>query len=878
MKKHLAMVEMEQNSFLEKISDTEELIAEIKKFERYQIIAYLFAPFIVGIFILKHVNNRIKEFEDEIYSILKNVKHHLIKESNHLKKRTNELEDEVYSISKNIKHNLLKELNHLKTSYDKIEREDTYLTYSEKTRLLNYCNTLLQNINLLVNNQNLFSSEIITCIENTLSEIEEIFEKIEKYNGEFIERRKQEYDYLFKKNPFPLDDNQKTAIVTDDKHNLVVAGAGSGKTEVIVNRIAYLIEREPDTVQSNRILALAFQRDASNEMKERLKKRYGHEIEIRTFHSLGLDILKKAGEHSNVYGGDNHDSEQNKLLKELIENAKQSSIFQNSIINYMKFIGTEDKIKEEVDFKTKEEFYEYQKQLQYIALDGTGVKSIGELTILNFFLSHRINGKNITVHYESYADWMEYTDERGRKQTPAPDFYLPEYEIYIEHWSLDKNGDVPSWYDKDKYIRTMNLKKEKFNENNKILVETTFGEFVNNPDFEQILQDRIHEALTNSLSEEKISITSIPYYELVEKVWDECKSHIKALPSNISSFIRNAKTYRLTPESIRKRLEHEKWSPKQIAFCHVAIRIYEDYERTLHSEGAIDFEDMINLAVDTLKNHDDLNHDVYDHILIDEYQDISKQRYELIKMLMDKNPSCKLFCVGDDWQSIMGFAGSNPEFFVHFDKYFAHPAITYLTYNYRSISSIVETGNDIIKNNKGIQIDKKVVSIVEERRPIKVFSSLHKGGYKKQYFQQIADHCMKTINELLSNGYTNKDIMVLTRIYKNPIFNDCFEEFAIRKRIRYFSVHKSKGLQAKVVIILNVDKGLYGFPCELRSPTILEPARIENNFDKEVEERRLFYVAVTRAKEDVIIYSQNCAHSKFLDEISNHITIEKLTY
>ena len=145
MKKHLAMVEMEQNSFLEKISDTEELIAEIKKFERYQIIGYLLAPLIVGIFILKHINNRIKEFEDKIYSILKNVK-----------------------------HNLLKELNHLKTSYDKIEREDTYLIYSEKTRLLNYCNTLLQNINLLVNNQNLFSSEIITA-----SKI--LFLKLKKY-------------------------------------------------------------------------------------------------------------------------------------------------------------------------------------------------------------------------------------------------------------------------------------------------------------------------------------------------------------------------------------------------------------------------------------------------------------------------------------------------------------------------------------------------------------------------------------------------------------------------------------------------------------------------------------------------------------------------
>ena len=107
-------------------------------------------------------------------------------------------------------------------------------------------------------------------------------------------KRKKEYDDLFKKSPFPLDDYQKTAIITDDKHNLVVAGAGSGKTEVLITRIAYLIKRKSDTIKPNRILVLAFNKNAVDDIKKRLEKRYEiTDVEVRTFHGLGRKILGK---------------------------------------------------------------------------------------------------------------------------------------------------------------------------------------------------------------------------------------------------------------------------------------------------------------------------------------------------------------------------------------------------------------------------------------------------------------------------------------------------------------------------------------------------------------------------------------------------------
>ncbi len=132
--------------------------------------------------------------------------------------------------------------------------------------------------------------------------------------------------------------------------------------------------------------------------------------------------------------------------------------------------------------------------------------------------------------------------------------------------------------------------------------------------------------------------------------------------------------------------------------------------------------------------------------------------------------------------------------------------------------------------------------------------------------------------------------MILLRIANKPKLRNLISEYAQKQGIPIFeeadkpncvhimSVHKSKGLQARVVLILNVDKDIYGFPCELENPDILQPAIKNNDGLREQEERRLFYVAVTRAKEEVIMYSQKCSESKFITEIKDFTKREELDY
>jgi DNA helicase-4 len=266
-----------------------------------------------------------------------------------------------------------------------ITKKETYLTYHERENLIENCKDCLYTCSPFRNRSKLLDEPSHDFIEKSVAELSYLSNEFEKYDNEdFIQERIQQYDYLFQKSPFPLDKSQKRAIIIDDTHNLVVAGAGSGKTEVLITRVAYLKEREPDGIDVKRILILAFQNKAAREISERLNRRFGiGDIEAKTFHSLGLKILKDGCKGS---GKENPDSDFEKefsnYINSLFNNKKLNGDFQKKIADYMKFYHDNEIIKSENDFEEKEEFYWYMMNLTYTALDGTKVKSEAERAIL----------------------------------------------------------------------------------------------------------------------------------------------------------------------------------------------------------------------------------------------------------------------------------------------------------------------------------------------------------------------------------------------------------------------------------------------------------------------------------------------------------------
>lgn len=760
-----------------------------------------------------------------------------------------------------------------------IIENDMYLVTSDKQEVTEVLKSFYDDLNYFQS-----KNALVEACNNYKAWAQKYQLLIADYNKDFLSSRKHQYASLFVKDNYSFDEEQKEAVLTDDKYNLVIAGAGSGKTEALITRIAYLTKRKPDTIEPNRILAIAFQRKDAKQITDRLLRDYGiQNVDIMTFHKLGKEILLKAG----VKIDRNSLLDENKkpeTIRELYKKRLKEPEYYRLFIEYVKTLRDLD---EEPSQITNSDRVDYARARPYVSISNVHVRSKAEKEIIDFFLTHKLNGFSIDVLYEP--------DVEGFR----PDFYLSKYDIFIEHWALNEQGEVPFWFNQssEEYKKNKDLKKQWFADKNKILIETYASEYnpANPYKFIDLLKERVIQAIKKEFPG-TYEFAPVSYDELVELAWGPYKNQV----DEIINFITIAKTFGLKPKRLREKLGESKWSAKQRLLGTLAVQIFEDYESYLLSNCKIDFEDLINRAVVELEKNVNLCANVYDQILIDEYQDISAQRYKLIKTLIDRNPSGKLFCVGDDWQSIMGFSGSNLDFFVNFAKYFENPAITKISTNYRSVKMIVDAGAELIRRNGHSQISKVTKSNGTEGKLIKVLSSPHRESYKKRYFEDIANDCLTRIIEYQAAGTLPKDILVLTRIMRTHLgqgyrFHQAIKilkEMATERnvdlaiddarnpnKIRVLTAHKSKGLEAKVVFVLNVIKDIYGFPCEMEDSTIYDPARENYPEQRQLdEERRLFYVAMTRAREDLIIYTWEPHVSSFIYEIAKYSQVERLSY
>jgi DNA helicase-4 len=769
---------------------------------------------------------------------------------------------------------------------EEVAKSGTYLVFSQKQRHLSVLKTIAHTVTLC-EERRLIDRKMVVETKNKVQSCKEF---IMNYNAKFVKERKLAYGRLWNTEKFSLDDEQQTAIVTDDQYNLVVAAAGSGKTEVLTTRIAYLTKREPDRIQLNRILALAYTNKAKEEIESRLQSRHTiSTVNVRTFHKLGKDILEKGRgriEGTRIV----KDRDKYNWIDSYFEcEIAANSAFYKLFLDYVKTVHDKDPKSNPMDEKAS---LEYAKEQSYFSIDSTPVKSKAEKTIMDFLLSYRINTKPISVDYEH--EFLGF----------KPDFYLPQYDLYIEHWGINEKGEVAPFFDQSTkdYKDNMEKKKRLLAAHNKTLVETYSYEYdKNDPEkLVTLLKNRIQQTL-QARNGGTFEFTPRTYEEILEVVWGSQKTPIE----DIVNFITTAKTYNLTPNAIGQRLESNNWTDKQIGFGKLALQVYRTYQANLQQSGRIDFEDMINNAIEALDHDKNLYANVYDHILIDEYQDISTQRFNLIKRLLERNPNCKLFCVGDDWQSIMSFSGANLNFFINFSDYFQNPAESRICTNYRNSKCVVEAGADLIKNNGCRQIQKIIRSKSIEDKRINIQKSPHKEGYDKFYYCQTVDDCLKHIIEYLKRGYLPEDILIMTRFMRTKVGGHTKYVPIVRKfiqmardlaelngtriavdnkkephGIKLLTVHKCKGLEAKVVFLLNAVKGTYGFPSEIEDPTILEVAREDNGVqDPKEEERRLFYVAITSAEEDLFIYTRENKKSEFLEEINKRYTNEtRLNY
>ncbi|KAF2328094.1 UvrD-helicase domain-containing protein [Flavobacterium ginsenosidimutans] len=707
--------------------------------------------------------------------------------------------------------------------------------------------------------------------EETVKKFNGIFQDFDayivQYNQNYVssqkEKLKEYFDNIEEKK---LDDQQRTAVLTDEYSNLIIAGAGSGKTLTILGKVQYLIEQK--NIQPNEILLLSFTQKTVAELNERLQK-LNLDVQATTFHKLGYDTIKRFNDDIPAVTNEN-------TLNAVIREYLKTDILDDdqALQSYIQYVACYMNIPEEhdsydslgekldtekgIDFQTLRSKCE---PLNIVAnpnlntMNGERVKSVEELMIANFLY---LNG----IEYE-YEKPYAYGDSIYR-----PDFFLTDHNIYLEHFGVDDHNQAKwlSPFNEQKYVEDMELKRNAHKEHKTKLLET----------YSYYNRDKILlEKLKNMLISENVSFKPRDTKDIYSKVSEDGKNFGKEINRLIESFINLIKSRELNHSSLMELLSEKNKSQgdfmveRQEMFLQFTLPILEKYGQKLKERTEIDFNDMINKAAEAVK----MNRPSYSYryIIIDEYQDISFSRFNLIKEIRDLS-GARLTCVGDDWQSIYRFAGSDVSLFSNFEKHVGKHEQLLIERTYRNSQSLIDISSKYIQKNPK-QIYKKPSS---NKEPLE--NPLHFVYYKPDEIEDVF------INQIqnLANKYGNKSILVLGRhsfdiddlIKLKPDSRikyiertDTLEVKGFEEiNIKYLTVHKSKGTEADNVIILNLRNHLLGFPNKMTDDPILSLLLSDEEEYRFAEERRLFYVALTRTKNEVILLIPSDA-SLFTEEL-----------
>ncbi len=707
---------------------------------------------------------------------------------------------------------------------------------------------------------------------------------VEKWNDEYValemERNEQLFDSIDGK---LLDEQQRRAVVVDEDSNLIVAGAGSGKTLSIVAKVKYLVEVKG--VDPEKILLISFTRKAVDEMQERILE-LGININPKTFHKLGLDIIEKKREYRPDIE-DKFDKIIDDYFKENIyKNYKQIRlllVFFSYYLNIPKDLNKFSSLGESYDHFRGADFETVKGKIEREAhnlkeekktIRGETVRSIEELVIANFLF---LNG--ITYIYEH--KYPHDTNDRYRK-TYKPDFYLPDYNIYIEHFGVNGDFRAPwlSEIEEKKYLDGIEWKRKIHKKNNTTLVETY--SYYNE-------KGALREKLKKKLTSLDVEFNEASQEELRQAVCAiEESNSFSEFKKLIRSFIDLYKSSGFTEDSFNTLKENIKEDSvflenRTFYFLSIVKPIYIKYQNDLRKNNAIDFNDMIGEAVDIVESGEvDLN---YEYIIIDEYQDTSISRFKLAKAIEEKTKA-KIICVGDDWQSIYRFAGSDIDLFTNFEKYFGFHELLTIEKTYRNSQELIDIAQKFVMSNPN-QIKKSLSSIKHYTNPIRIIN------YERN---NISSAIGDAIEEIVYLFGKNAEITILGR--NNFDINKLQDEqdekkekdhrFKIKKmrdsiiivdrenpkaKIIFLTVHRSKGMEFENVIIINLENYLVGFPNKISDDPVLSLVLSRPEEHCFAEERRLFYVALTRTKNITYLITPEYNMSSFCEELLENFNI-----
>tara|TARA_B100000161_G_scaffold123992_1_gene87907 strand:+ start:351 stop:3137 length:2787 start_codon:yes stop_codon:yes gene_type:complete len=753
------------------------------------------------------------------------------------------------------------------------------------------------------------------------------------------------YNHLFESIfEYPLTDEQAKSIVSEADRVLVIASAGSGKTSTILAKYFYLVETKK--AKPEEILILAFARPVAEEIKKRLKELTNTDAEVETFHSFGKKIINKSDiEYSRVDESAKEDGSSlisTKFLEKLAEKVNEKSYNKDFIKKITQFATLcpypeiSEFASDEKEYRKMISKYPYKRDSNFLnaenkrfsripTLNGDFfVRSQQELTIANYLIMNGIQfeyEKNFPLNTSKYLP--SYTDEFGsRKEWDSykPDFYFPEADLWFEHFAIDKNSNKSPFG--DKYVDEHD-KKIKFHEENRTnFVCTYMSDYYSN---------NLLSLIDNFLNNYNLTKNPISDEEIEENLKNIYRNNVLTL---VREEIKLFKASQTNIEDAKEKISQLPDKFRSSRFLEIFLPLYEEYQSYLKETESIDFEDMIKNAVEIV-DKDQTTLPNYKYILVDEFQDISDGRFNLLDKSL-RYTGAKLFGVGDDWQSIYRFTGADISLTTRFEKInlsknqkFENYKVNDLTFNesygYGKISSILDAKKleisdsshfyikalfDIDTKNLSdsgvfyyedldlLGVDEDEVFITEKRIAIfKIQDTFRYGKYisslSSNFIQKNKNQIKKSpktkvdflhpiyfcnfeknefeIDTLLKKIPKSKDFKEVLILGRNNSHIDKIDFDYLKKRrpdlvFKKNTIHSAKGAESDVIILLGLDGGPSGFPRRFGEDPLKEVFLPEEDSYLYAEERRVMYVALTRAKKMLFICYEGNESSSFYSE------------
>lgn len=676
---------------------------------------------------------------------------------------------------------------------------------------------------------------------------------IDDINRERIERFiKEDSDFFDTVEKNPLTEEQRRAVACFAPRTLVVAAAGSGKSSVLAAKTAYAIKR--NFFRSSEMLLLAFNNDAARGLKKKVSSVAGEDIEVCTFHKFCLRVIGDATKIKPSVARFISQGKEKEKMGEIFSDLLKNPSYKRKFDFYNLFFGAVNLLD---NHENKENSYS-----EHRTNRGEFVKSKAEKIFADSL-------DKLGIRYEYEKAYPFFTADKKYSQY-HPDFYLPQIDTWVEIWALADGEPEPEGF--AGYQKGKNWKRKIHQEH-----QTKLKEFcARDIDWMQV-GDEVWEWLF-LISEQLNKQTIKPI---------EDKNLSGRLPFEEDAFVSLLRTFqvhaynndlstsdlkkKISVQKIRTSKDSSRRLPKFGFRERLFLSLYEPAEskwrEMLKQSGETDFEMMMRQAAEIIENGKWEN--PYPLIMVDEFQDTSQLRARILKALL-RTPKTRLFAVGDDWQSINRFAGSDLSIMRDFSEHFGESEKLYLNKTFRCSSGICEVSGKFIRRNPD-----QIVKKVEPAFSLPGCSvSLLLIGDKDDVITAVTSE-LERLNRLNSGSEKKKTVAVLGRFHKdlnglkNNLTRTKLQSYPYLE-VLFSTIHGSKGLEYDYVIVAKMEKGKYlGFPCQIEDNPLLDLVMPKKESYEFAEERRLWYVAVTRARSSVTIIANRESRSEFTEELVN---------